>query len=86
MKPVLVFVTCLAIALWTVAIAILSVQNATPVSLSFLTLRSVRIPFGVVLGASASIGLIGGAVTVMGPSAFSSSTSRSNSRDSRSRR
>ena len=86
MKPILVFVTCLAIALWTVAIAILSVQNATLVSLSFLTLRSVKIPLGVVLAVSAGVGSIGGAVALMGPSVFQSSTSRSNSRDSRSRR
>ncbi|MBE9042502.1 LapA family protein, partial [Oscillatoriales cyanobacterium LEGE 11467] len=69
-----------------VAISILSVQNATLVSLSFLTLRSVQMPLGVVLGASVGIGLLGGAVTLMGPSIFKSNTSRSNSRDSRSYR
>jgi uncharacterized integral membrane protein len=36
-------------ALWIAAIAILSVQNATPVSLRFLWFQSVELPLGVVL-------------------------------------
>jgi uncharacterized integral membrane protein len=43
-------------ALWVVAIAIVAVQNATPVSIHFLGLRSVELPFGVVL----SFGVAGG--------------------------
>ncbi len=36
-------------AIWIVAIAILSVQNATPVAVKFLGIQSVELPFGVVL-------------------------------------
>jgi uncharacterized integral membrane protein len=36
-------------AFWMVAIAIVAVQNATPVAIQFLMLRSVELPFGVVL-------------------------------------
>jgi len=36
-------------AIWIVAIAILSVQNATPVAIKFLGLQSVELPVGVVL-------------------------------------
>jgi uncharacterized integral membrane protein len=45
-------------ALWVIAIAIISVQNATPVSLRFLAFQSVALPFGVVL----SFGIAGGMV------------------------
>lgn len=41
---------------WIVAIAILSVQNATPVAVQFLGLQSVELPFGVML----SLGVAGG--------------------------
>ena len=44
-KPLLVLIP----AIWIVAIAILSVQNATPVTINFLGLQSVELPFGVVL-------------------------------------
>jgi len=36
-------------ALWIGAIAILSVQNATPVAIQFLGLQSIELPLGVVL-------------------------------------
>jgi len=36
-------------ALWIVAIAILAVQNATPVAVQFFGLQSIELPFGVVL-------------------------------------
>ena len=85
MKSILVFLICLVMALWLVAIAILSVQNATLVSLSFLNLRSIQMPIGVVLGVSVGIGTIGGSVAMMGPSVFKSN-SRRKTRDSRSYR
>lgn len=44
------------------AIAILSVQNATPVSLNFLFFQSIEIPIGVVLALSATAGILGGAI------------------------
>jgi uncharacterized integral membrane protein len=58
----LVIVSSLA-ALWIAAIAILSVQNATAVSLQFLAFRSVPMPIGVVLAFSAALGMVGGAVS-----------------------
>ena len=85
MKSILVFLICLVMALWLVAIAILSVQNATLVSLSFLNLQSIQIPIGVVLGVSVAMGTIGGSVAMMGPSVFKSN-SRRKTRDSRSNR
>ncbi|HYW21656.1 MAG TPA: LapA family protein, partial [Nodularia sp. (in: cyanobacteria)] len=36
-----------------------SVQNATPVSLKFLTFQTIQIPLGLVLAFSAGVGLIG---------------------------
>ncbi|HEY9877389.1 MAG TPA: hypothetical protein V6D29_02980 [Leptolyngbyaceae cyanobacterium] len=45
-------------ALWVVLIAIVSVQNATPVSLQFLGLRSIEIPFGVVLAFFAATSMV----------------------------
>ncbi|MEH2312822.1 MAG: LapA family protein [Nostoc sp.] len=53
------FLTSLVVAVWVIAIAIISVQNATPVSLKFLTFQSIQIPMGLVLTFSAGIGLIG---------------------------
>ena len=49
-------------AFWVVAIAIISVQNATLVSLQFLAWRSIQIPVGVVLAASLGAGMVGGAM------------------------
>ncbi|RCJ39703.1 DUF1049 domain-containing protein [Nostoc minutum NIES-26] len=59
MKTLAPFFASLVVAIWVVAIAIISVQNATPVSLKFLTFQSVQIPAGLVLAFSAGIGLIG---------------------------
>ena len=42
--------------------AILSVQNATAVSVHFLAWRSVPIPVGIVLGFATGLGLLGGAI------------------------
>lgn len=50
----------LLLSLWISAIAILSVQNATPVSLKFLLFESVQIPVGILLAFSASLGLLAG--------------------------
>jgi uncharacterized integral membrane protein len=51
------------VALWVSAIAILSVQNFTPVSLRLLNFQSIEIPFGLVLAFSAGIGMVGVAIT-----------------------
>lgn len=52
-------------ALWIVAIAILSVQNATLVSIQFLTLRSVALPFGVILSFGVAGGMLVAAALLM---------------------
>ena len=62
MKSIASLLISVIVAIWVVAIAILSVQNATPVSLKFLTFQSVQIPFGLVLAFSAGVGLIGVAI------------------------
>ena len=49
----------LIMAGWVSAIALVSVQNATPVSLRFLTFQSVQLPMGLVLAFSAAIGMVG---------------------------
>ncbi len=49
----------LIVAFWIVVIAILSVQNAQPVSLRFLSFESIQIPVGLVLAFSASFGIVG---------------------------
>ncbi|MEM0978726.1 MAG: hypothetical protein AAGH78_00495 [Cyanobacteria bacterium P01_H01_bin.58] len=45
-------------ALWIVAIAIIAVQNATPVAIQFLTFQSVALPFGVVLSFCVALGML----------------------------
>ena len=52
-------------ALWVSAIALLAVQNATPVSLRFLGFETIRIPVGVLLGFSASAGMVGTATLLI---------------------
>lgn len=59
MKTFAPFLTSLVVAVLVIAIAIISVQNATPVSLKFLTFQSIQIPMGLVLAFSAGVGLIG---------------------------
>jgi uncharacterized integral membrane protein len=45
-------------AVWVVAIAIVSVQNATPVAIKFLTFQSVELPFGVILSFCVAGGMV----------------------------
>lgn len=45
-------------AVWVVGMAIVSVQNATPVSLKFLAFESVEVPVGVVLSLCAAGGMV----------------------------
>lgn len=63
MKTLANLLTSLVLAFWVVAIAILSVQNAEPVSLKFLTFETVQLPVGLVLAFSAGLGIIGMAIT-----------------------
>ncbi len=62
MKTISNLLISVIVAVWVVAIAIISAQNAAPVSLKFFTYQSIQIPFGLVLAFSAAIGLIGIAV------------------------
>lgn len=59
MKTLANLLISIVVALWVVGIAILSVQNAEPVSLRFLTFVSIQIPVGLVLAFSAGVGIIG---------------------------
>ena len=52
------FFILVIIAVWVVAIALISVQNATPVSLRFLVFQSIQIPFGLMLAFSVAVGLL----------------------------
>lgn len=64
MKTLTNLLTLIIVAVWVVAIAILSVQNATPVSLNFLNYQSIQLPVGLVLAFSAGLGIIGMALTL----------------------
>jgi uncharacterized integral membrane protein len=54
--------TSIVLAGWIGAIAILSIQNITPVSLRFLGFETIQIPIGIVLAFSVGVGAIGGAI------------------------
>lgn len=62
MKILVNLLTSLIVALWIGAIAILSIQNITPVSLKFLMFESIQLPVGLVLTGSVGVGLIVGAI------------------------
>ncbi|HEY9633951.1 MAG TPA: LapA family protein [Coleofasciculaceae cyanobacterium] len=54
--------TSIVLAAWIGAIAILSIQNITPISLQFLGSETIQLPVGVVLAFSVGIGAVGGAI------------------------
>ncbi len=58
MKFLANLLTSLVVAFWVIAIAIVSVQNAEPISVKFFSYQSVQIPFGLVLAFSAGVGII----------------------------
>ncbi|HAX85000.1 MAG TPA: DUF1049 domain-containing protein [Cyanobacteria bacterium UBA11370] len=62
MKTIANLVTSLIVASWIGAIAILSVQNYTLVSLKFLGFESIELPVGIVLAFSVGVGVIGGEI------------------------
>ncbi|MBW4576839.1 MAG: LapA family protein [Aphanothece sp. CMT-3BRIN-NPC111] len=62
MKIITNLLTSLVLAIAVGAIAILSVQNATLVSLRLLSFESIQLPVGVVLAFSAGVGVIGGTI------------------------
>jgi uncharacterized integral membrane protein len=79
MKTIPLLVINFLLAISVSAIAIISVQNATPVSLNFTLFQSIPMPVGVVLAMSLSAGLIGGAI--LQPLWIVSASKLSNSRE-----
>ena len=62
MKAFTNLLTSIIVAGWIGAIAILSIQNFTPVSIKFLSFETIQIPVGIVLAFSVAAGVIGGAI------------------------
>ncbi len=62
MNVILPLLINLLLAIWIGAIAMISVQNATPVALKFIVFESIQMPVGVVLAFSAILGIILGAL------------------------
>ncbi|MBE9160466.1 DUF1049 domain-containing protein [Nodosilinea sp. LEGE 06152] len=52
-------------AVWVIAIAIIAVQNATPVSFRLLNLQSIEMPFGVLLAFCAAAGMLLAALVLL---------------------
>lgn len=59
MKSIANLLISLIVTGWVSAIAIVSVQNATPISLKFLGFQSIQMPFGVALAFCAGAGMAG---------------------------
>ncbi len=62
MKSLTTLLAAVLIAVWIGAIAVLSVQNFSPVRLRFLMLQSVEMPLGLVLAFSVAAGMVGAAI------------------------
>ena len=62
MSSLAVLLTAMIAATWIGAIAILSIQNITAVSLKFLTFNSLQLPLGVLLAFSGAAGWLIGAI------------------------
>ncbi|XZN89344.1 MAG: LapA family protein [Microcoleus sp.] len=62
MKTIPLLAISFLLAILVSAMGIISVQNATPVSLNFTLFQSIPMPVGVVLAISLSVGLLGGAI------------------------
>ncbi|MGL5080524.1 MAG: lipopolysaccharide assembly protein LapA domain-containing protein [Microcoleaceae cyanobacterium] len=62
MKTLYSILTSLILAGWVSTMAILAIQNATPIALKFLTFQSIQVPIGLVLAFSVSLGAIAGAI------------------------
>ncbi|PMB19852.1 hypothetical protein CEN40_14845 [Fischerella thermalis CCMEE 5205] len=58
MKTFTALLTIIVLVFWIMVVALLSVQNATPVSLQFLGFRSIQLPVGLLLALCASVGMI----------------------------
>ncbi len=59
MKTLATLLTIIILVFWIMAVALLSVQNATPVSLKFLNFQSIQLPVGLLLAFCAAVGMIG---------------------------
>ncbi|MGI0491515.1 DUF1049 domain-containing protein [Alkalinema pantanalense CENA528] len=46
------------VALWTIVIAVIAMQNAEPITLKFLGLASIPMPFGFVFALTVAIGMV----------------------------
>jgi len=64
MKAIANLLISLILAGWMAAIAILVIQNFSPISLKFLTVQSFQMPVGVVLSFSLGTGLVGAAIVL----------------------
>lgn len=62
MKSFATLITACIIAVWIGAIALIAIQNATPVALRFLTLQTIEIPFGLIIAFSVMLGIVGSAI------------------------
>jgi uncharacterized integral membrane protein len=78
MKTIANLLTSLVLAAWIGAIAILSIQNITSVSLKFLAFETIQLPVGVVLAFSVGVGAVGGAIA---PSLWQSAGRRRQQRE-----
>lgn len=72
MKALAILLTSLILAVWVSAIAILAIQNFSPVTLRFLGFQSIAIPVGLVLAFSVALGLLGTVIAqpLLGLSSF----------------
>ncbi|MGB3639485.1 MAG: DUF1049 domain-containing protein [Rivularia sp. (in: cyanobacteria)] len=78
MKTTVNLLLSIIVALWIMAIAIVSVQNATPVSLRFITFETIQIPVGLLLTFCVAVGIIG--TPLVQPLLFKKNSKRSASR------
>ncbi len=62
MKSFATLITACIVAVWIGAIALIAVQNAAPIALSFLTFQTIEFPFGLVLAFSVMVGILGTAI------------------------
>ena len=62
MRTITNLLSSLILAGWIAAIAIVSIQNITPISLKFLAWEAIEMPFGIVLAFGVGIGAIAGAI------------------------
>lgn len=72
MKALAILLTSFLLSAWIGAIAVLAIQNFSPVSLRFLGFQSIEVPVGLVLAFSVGLGLLGTAIAqpLLGFSSF----------------